>query len=191
MIKYKKNLRVKPRSRILDNILSKRFRIFIVSIMLVFLFFTYRKISLYLFFMGVTALIIYYSKLYHVPIDISPLFFLEIVITRYYGMQYTLLYVFTAYIIPKTFAGQNMKFDSYVFIAISMIANVLVLLFPGMPLMMAGFLTSIIQYILGVFFSMTMKPFVLAAADGFANVANNLVWFLIFSDAVVWLLAHI
>ena len=33
-----------------------------------------------------------------------------------------------------------------------------------------------------------MKPFVLAAADGIANVTNNLIWFLIFSDVIVWLL---
>ena len=189
MIIYKKNLKEKPRSRILDILASKRVRLWFFIAAILLLFFTYRRMSLYVLFIGITAVIIYYSKLYHVPIDISPLFFLEIVITRYYGFQFTLLYVLLAYIIPKTFAGQNMKFDSYVFIAISMIANVFALVFPGMSLMTVGFLTSIIQYFMGVIFSMTMKPFFLAAADGFANVANNLVYFLIFSDLIILILA--
>jgi hypothetical protein len=189
MIIHKKNLMVKPRSKAFDVFLSKKFRLAVFLAVLLFLFFTYRKISIYILFIGLTAIIIYYSKLYHLPIDISPLFFLEIVITRYYGFQFTLLYVLLAYIVPKTFAGQNMKFDSYVFIAISMVANILVLVFPGMPLMTVGFLTSVIQYFMGIMFSMTMKPFALAALDGFANVANNLVYFLIFSDLVVWILA--
>ena len=77
---------------------------------------------LYGIFISVTAIIIYYTKLYHLPVDVSPLFFLEITITKYYGLKHTLFYIFLAYIVPKTFAGSNMKFDSYVFIFISLIA---------------------------------------------------------------------
>lgn len=157
----------------------------IVSVVLLLLF---KKAALYLIFLALTAVIIYYSKLYHFPIDISPLFFFEIVITRYYGMQYTLLYVFFGYIIPKTFAGTNMKFDSYAFIAISMLANLFVLLFPGMDLMLVGFITSVFQYFLGVLFSLTMRPFFLAVADGIANITNNILWFFMFSDFIVWLM---
>lgn len=163
-------------------------RILIIALLLLLSFFFIRRASIYLIFTGLTAIIIYYTKLYHVPIDVSPLFFLEIVITRYYGIQYTLLYIVLAYIIPKTFAGSNMKFDSYVFISISMFANIFALIFPNMSLMLVGFLTSIVQYIGGVIFSLTMKPFFIAASDGVANVANNLLWFLIFTDLIIWLL---
>jgi hypothetical protein len=162
--------------------------LWVLAAFAIVLFFVFKEAALYLIFLGLTAVIIYYSKLYHFPIDISPLFFLEIVITRYYGMQYTLLYVFFGYIIPKTFAGTNMKFDSYAFIAISMLANLFVLMFPNMDLMMVGFITSIVQYFLGVLFSLTMRPLFLAIADGIANVTNNILWFFIFSDFIVWLM---
>jgi len=165
---------------------KKKFALGFIVTIIAFLF--YRKAAIYLFFIFFTALIIYYTKMIHFPIDVSPLFFLEIVITRYYGIKYTLFYIFFAYIIPKTFAGSNMKFDSYVFISISMLANLFVMVFPNMPLMQVGFITSIIQYIGGVIFSMTMKPFFVAVADGIGNVTNNLLWFLLFSDFVVFLL---
>ncbi|MCM2326061.1 MAG: hypothetical protein NDI94_06360 [Candidatus Woesearchaeota archaeon] len=160
--------------------------IFIVSTILIF--FMFKMIALYLVFIGITAMIIYYTKLYHIPIDISPLFFLEVVITRYYGFSYTLAYVLVAYIIPKTLAGTNMKFDSYMFIAVSMVACLFAYAFPTMPLIYLGLLTSIIQYIGGVIFSMTMRPFFLSILDGIANVTNNLLWFLIFSDLITWIL---
>ncbi|MFH2020114.1 MAG: hypothetical protein ABIJ34_01790 [archaeon] len=185
MIKHRRRPKVNP---LLNLLGSKKLRIIIAFALLLFLVFFYKKAFIYVLFLGVTALIIYYTKLYHVPIDISPLFFLEIVITRYYGLQYTLIFILFGYIIPKTFAGTNMKFDSYVFIAISMFANIFVLVFSGMPLIMVGFITSIIQYIVGVLFSMTMKPAALAMLDGVANVANNLVWFLVFSDIITLLM---
>ena len=166
---------------------SKKFTIGLVLLITLFLFFFYRKASLYVFFLGITAIIIYYTKLYHVPIDVSPLFFLEIVITKYYGFGFTLLYVLLAYIIPKTFAGSNMNMNSYIFISISMIANVFVMVFPTMPLIWVGFLTSIIQYIGGMIYQSTMMPVFFCAIDGLGNVANNLLWFLIFSDVIVWL----
>ena len=156
----------------------------LVILMLIFV----KSLFLYFMFTVFTAIIIYYTKLYHFPIDISPLFFLEVVITRYYGLPYTLLFILIAYIVPKTFAGSNMKFDSYVFITISMFANFFVLLFPNMPLLTVGFLTSIAQYIGGVIFSLTMKPLFLAAADGIANVMNNILWFLVFSGLIVKIL---
>jgi len=160
----------------------------VIAFILIILFFIARRSFLYVFFIAITALIIYYSKFYHIPIDVSPLFFLEIVITRYYSFNHTLLYVLLGYIIPKTFAGSNMKMDSYIFIAISMIANLVSLLFPTMHLMTLGFLMSIIQYVGGILYSTTMRPLVIAAVDGIANVMNNLVWFLIFSDLIIWLL---
>ncbi len=174
-------------NNIKDFISHKYFRYVLYLPAIILLYALTKKWFIYSVFVGLTAIIIYYTKLYHIPIDVSPLFFLEIVITRYFGLQFTLLYVFLAYIIPKTFAGSNMKFDSYVFISISMVANAFALLFPTMPLLTVGLITSVIQYVGGIMFSMTMKPFFMAAADGIANVLNNLLWFLIFSDLIVML----
>ena len=147
-----------------------------------------KKLFVYTLFVIITGIIVYYTKLYHFPIDVSPLFFLEIVITKYYGIQFTLLFIVLAYIIPKTFAGQSMNWISYVFIGISMVSNLFVLIFPSMPLQIAGYLTSIIQYVCGVIFQSTIKPFFLSIGDGIANVLNNIIWFLIFSDLIVLIL---
>ena len=166
---------------------TKEFKIGFIAIMALFFFLFAKKTFIYLFFIAFTAFIIYYTKLYHVPVDVSPLFFLEIVITRYYGIQYTLLYILLAYIVPKTFAGTNMKVDSYVFITISMLANAFALIFPTVPLILVGFLTSIVQYFGGIFYNTINRPLFIAIADGIANVLNNIIWFLLFSDVIVWL----
>ncbi|AJF61921.1 TPA: hypothetical protein HA239_02460 [Candidatus Woesearchaeota archaeon] len=167
---------------------SKKFRLFLlVAFILVLLLFA-KKASFYVLFVGINAVIIYYSKLYHLPIDVSPLFFFEIVVTRYYGITYTLAFILFGYIIPKVLAGQGMKWESYAFVGVSVIANLISLYMTGLSLQTVGFITSILQYIGGIFISLVMKPFVLAAADGIANVTNNLIWFLIFSDVIVWLL---
>jgi hypothetical protein len=176
---------VKPK---LDFLKLNNVKIIAAAVVLLFLFFAERRVFMFAIFVIVTGIIIYYTKLIHFPIDVSPLFFLEIVITRYYGIGFTLLYIFLAYIVPKTFAGTSMKWDSYVFIGISMFANLFVLFFTSMPLHLVGYITSVIQYIGGVLFQSSFKPPFLAALDGLANVTNNIIWFLIFSDLIVFMM---
>jgi len=167
---------------------SKNFKYFLLGLFVIVLFNFAKKTFLYVAFTAFTSVIIYYSKLYHFPIDISPLFFLEIVITRYYGIQWTLLYILIGYIIPKTFAGSSMNWMSYVFISIGLIPCIISIFFKTVPLVYVGYASSVIQYIGGVLFQSTLKPMLLSLGDGVANVANNMIWFLIFSDLVVWLL---
>jgi hypothetical protein len=102
--------------------------------------------------------------------------------------MYTLLFILLAYIIPKTIAGQSMNWISYVFISISLISNFIVIFLPSMPLQYLGYLTSIVQYVGGVLFQSRIKPFFISMADGIANTVNNLIWFLIFSDLIVFLM---
>ena len=162
--------------------------IFIIVLIFLMIFFKqFRKAVLYVFFILITGYITYYSKLYHLPIDVSPLFFLEIVITRYYGIKYTLLFILIAYFGPKMLAGHAANWRSYAFIAVSIIANIVAVYLPNMGIQTLGYLTSVIQYIGGIFITMTMKPFYFAAADGIANVTNNLLYFLIFSEFIVLL----
>ncbi len=172
------------------NIFTKKnLIIFLTLIIGIFLFRSYKKITLYSFFIIITGIIVYYSKLYHIPFDVTPLFFLEIVITRYFGLKYTLIYILLAYVLPKTMAGSGMNVISYAFITVSVVCNFLSLFMTGLGLQTVGYVTSIIQYVGGIFVSMTMvgKPFMFSALDGIANVTNNLLWFLIFSDLIVFL----
>lgn len=80
---------------------------------------------------------------------------------------------------------------SYAFIALSLTTNAISLFLPAtMSLLVIGYLSSIIQYAGGIGINMTMKPFLFAAVDGVANVLNNLVWFLIFSDLIAFLFGY-
>jgi hypothetical protein len=167
---------------------SRNFRYLLLIPIALILFILTRKLFLFALFVGITCIIVYYTKLVHFPIDVSPLFFLEIVITKYYKFGYTLLFILLAYIIPKAIAGTSMHFDSYLFILISLISNLVVLFFPMIPLQILGYLTSVIQYIGGAIYQSTFKPVFLCLADGFANVLNNLLWFLIFSEISVMLM---
>ena len=165
------------------------YKILLIIILVAILIFIkpLRKIVFYIFFILITGYITYYSKLYHIPIDVSPLFFLEIVITRYYGIKYTLLFILLAYFGPKILAGHAANWMSYAFVGVSLMANLFVIFFPNMNLQTIGYITSVIQYIGGIFINMTLKPFYFAVADGIANVTNNLLYFLIFTDFIIML----
>ncbi len=140
-------------------------------------------------FILLTYIIVYYTKLWHVPIDVSPLFFFGVIITKYYGFGYVLIFYFIGYLIPKTLAGHSANWLSYVFISISWLSFLCVYLFPSsMSLQILGYITSIIQFVLSAVFQSTMKPLLISLGDGIANVLNNLIWFLIFSDAIVWIM---
>jgi len=180
---------MKKKLSIMDVLKSKHFRIAVLSITLLIIFSQYKKRAIYVTFLILNGIIIYYSKLYHFPIDVSPLFFLEIVITRYYGLEWTLLFILLSYIVPKTLAGSSMNWMSYIFISIGLIPVVISMFFKNVPLVYLGYASSVIQYIGGVLFQSTMRPMLLCLGDGVANVLNNIIWFLLFSDVIVWILA--
>lgn len=182
----KKN--VKLPKLLLAIINTKEIRFVLLGLILIITFLSAKKTFLYVVFTIINGYIIYYTKLYHVPIDVSPLFFLEIVITRYYGLQWMLLFVFLSYIIPKTMAGSSMNWISYVYISIGFIPCIMSVFFKTVPLVYVGYASSVIMYIGGAIFSTTMQPLILALSDGVANVTNNMLWFLIFSDIIVRLL---
>jgi len=167
---------------------TKEIRYVLIGLLLLITFISAKKAFVYVIFLILNGYIIYYTKLYHVPIDVSPLFFLEIVITRYYGLQWMLLFVFVSYIIPKTMAGSSMNWISYVYISIGLVPCIISVFFTTVPLVYVGYASSIIMYIGGAIFTSTMQPMILALSDGVANVTNNMLWFLIFSDLMVFLL---
>ena len=99
-----------------------------------------------------------------------------------------LLFILLGYMIPAVLGGGGFKWESYAFVSVSIFCNILSLFMLNLDLQVVGYLTSIIQYIGGIFIGMVAKPFFVAAADGIANVTNNLLWFLIFTDLVIFLL---
>jgi hypothetical protein len=179
-----------PQQTILKKVKSVRtfdIRKLLLGVTLLLILIFMKKTFLFVVFIALTAIITYYTKLYHVPIDISPLFFLQIVITRYYGLKYTAIFILLGYFVPKIIAGHAANWMSYAFIGLSMLCNLLSVYMGGLSLQAVGYITSVIQYIGGIFITMTMKPFYFAALDGIANVTNNLIWFLIFSDFIILL----
>ena len=130
----------------------------------------------------------YYQKLYHLPIDLSPLFFLECVITKYYGLSYTLLFVLIAYLVPKAMVGGLGNWISYVFISIGIMGTLPFILIPGFDLMTGGLLGCLILYLgAAIFQSIGLgKNFIICLSDGIGNILPNIVWFLIFSDVITW-----
>ena len=164
--------------------------IFIVSVIfaLILSLLAFRKATLYLVFLMVTAVITYYSKLYHLPFDISPLFFFQIVITKYYGFSYTLAYIPFAYIIPKILAGSGFNWESYAFLAVELVANIPVIFLSSLNLEALGMIAIVMLYFGGLCIGLISKPFFVAALDGIANNLGNLTWFLIFSHLISILL---
>ena len=54
---------------------SKHIGTFFLAFFALILFFKARRISVYIIFILITGILTYFKKLYHLPIDITPLFF--------------------------------------------------------------------------------------------------------------------
>ncbi|MBT3720736.1 hypothetical protein HN789_04025 [archaeon] len=167
---------------------SKIFQGIVGLIVIILIFRFAKKTALFVIFAVLTYQIVYYQKLYHLPIDLSPLFFLECVITKYYGLSYTLLFVLIAYLVPKAMVGGLGNWISYVFISIGIMGTLPFILIPGFDLMTGGLLGCLILYLgAAIFQSIGLgKNFIICLSDGIGNILPNIVWFLIFSDVITW-----
>jgi hypothetical protein len=169
---------------------SKIFQGLVLLIAIVLIFTFAKNAALFVIFVVLTYQIVYYVKLYHFPIDISPLFFLECVITKYYGFGYTLLFVFLAYLVPKAMVGGLGNWISYVFISIGLMGTIPFMIYPGLDLFTGGMIGCLILYFGAAMFQTfgLGMNLIFCLSDGVGNVLPNIVWFLIFSDVIALIL---
>ncbi|MEM4397735.1 MAG: hypothetical protein QW757_03885 [Candidatus Woesearchaeota archaeon] len=193
--KHKKNQIVYSKNKYINSVflffINNNLYKYLKFLLIILFFFISKKWFVFSVFTILTYYIIYYSKLWHLPLDVSPLFFFGVIITKYYGFQYMMLFYLLAYFIPKTLAGQSANWISYIFILISWFSFLTVFLFPSLNLRILGYITSLIQFTLSAMFQSTMKPLFISILDGIGNVLNNLIWFLIFSDIIVWIMKFV
>lgn len=182
----KKKKKDSPLQKILK---SKIFQGIVVILVLIIIFRFAKKAAMFLIFTIITYQITYYAKLYHLPFDISPLFFLECVITKFYGLNYTMLFILLSYLVPKALVGGLGNWQSYVFLTIGIIGNLPFILFPSFDLFIGGMIANLILYIGGIIGQNVLmgKNVFICISDGVANIMNNVVWFLIFSDLINWI----
>lgn len=165
---------------------SKIFQGIVILIVIILIFMFAKNAALFVIFVVVTYQIVYYQKLYHLPMDLSPLFFLECVITKHYGVGYTFLFVFLAYLVPKAMVGGLGNWVSYVFISIGILGTLPFMIYPGFDLFTGGMFGCLILYFgaaLFQTFGLGMNM-IFCLSDGIGNVLPNVVWFLIFSDVI-------
>lgn len=191
MVIYKHRKNVASNNILFSLLFKKGYIKYLKFILIIIFFFISKKLFVFGIFTIITYFITYYSKLWHLPIDVSPLFFFGVVITKYYGFGYMLSFYLLAYFIPKTLAGHSANWLSYVFVSISWISFLTIYIFPNFDLRIIGYITSLIQFTLAAIFQATMKPLFIAIIDGIGNVLNNLIWFLIFSDLIVFVMKFI
>lgn len=153
--------------------------LFVILITLV-----YRKTGLYLLFILVTGTITFYSKLMFIPFDVSPFFFFQIVIAKYYGIILIIPLIIFGYIIPKLMAGRGIDFPTILYIGVATLISYVSTFLQSMKLGYIGIVSSIVNYIFSGIIGKIEKPIVFAFLHGIPYLTVNILWFLLFGDII-------
>jgi len=94
---------------------------------------------------GIICFLNYSTKL---PFDITPIFFLSIIITNTYGFGYTVLFVILSGFIPSVLSGGEASMDSFMYLIVNLIVNLLSIQFLGNNIVFGGIVFSVIYSIL-------------------------------------------
>jgi hypothetical protein len=167
---------------------SGRLKKAIISLILVLLFLIAKKPVIFLSFIIISGIFAYYSALSMLPIEVGPFFFFEIIIARYFGFNYVILFAVIGYIIPKFMAGGGLKITSYAFIPVIILIAYLSSFFTMLSLSTIGYISSIILYGGEVMINTVFEPFPINFVDVLDDLVNNLAWFLLFSNVAVFFL---
>ncbi len=106
--------------------LKKRFNIsylllfFIILIISMLLF---RKITIYLLFLLVTATFTYLNYYIRLPFDLSPVLFLSLIISREYSFLFSVIFILLSGILPMILAGGSFDHTTIFYLSLIIIIN--------------------------------------------------------------------
>lgn len=166
---------------------SKNARKLFLILSFMILFFIAKKPFVFAAFIIISGIFAYYSALSMLPIEIGPFFFFEVVLARYFGINYVIIFAIAGYLMPKLLAGGGLKITGYAFIPI-IILIAYVTSFFTYNLATLGYIACFVLYLAEAMINMIFEPFPLYFIDVLDDLVNNLAWFLLFSNVIVFLL---
>ncbi len=190
-----KDLLKEPKQRtILDlDILKKKFKIdkkyLLIPLFLIIFFLIDKRYFVYGFltvFSGIFSF--YHDKINRTPIDFKMPLFFGIIITRYYGLHFTLVFFILSDVIPSLLGGGRIQGPTLFFYAWYFIINAAVLLFPQTNIIVIGIILVIVEF----FGSIIIKSFfgipgAVAIVSSVLSVLTRVVYFLTLGEVFQFL----
>ncbi len=110
------------------------------------------KIALYLVFTIVSCVFTYVLSVNRSPIDISPIFFLMVLISVEYGFFYAVLFVITTTFLPVFFGGGDLEPGTFLFLGSFILICFLAQMFSGTAILTLGIGLMALNLVFAFFF---------------------------------------
>lgn len=120
------------------------FGVAVLSILLII------KMSKFMIFLGLTiisGIIVFVNYYTELPLDISPVFFLSIIITSTYGFHYTIPFVLLAGFIPSV-VSRGIGFDCFMYLGVNLLVNFIFTSFSFNSIVIGGIIFSFVYGLL-------------------------------------------
>ena len=117
------------------------------------------KVSKFLIFLGlilISGIILFVNYQTELHFDISPVFFLSIVITSIYGFHYTIMFVLLAGFIPSMIS-RGPDLSIFMYLGVNLLVNLVSMYFPGLSIVYRGIILSFVYSVLVGIISTAME----------------------------------
>lgn len=129
----------------------------------------------------------YHDKHNRTPFDFRPALFLGIIITRFYGLEYTLAYFIISNVIPTILAGGRIEGSTFIFYVEFFVFFASVLLFPKADIIFLGIILICIEAVLGTFINQFFGvPGFLAISAGIIAICVRAIYFMTIGEFMVF-----
>jgi hypothetical protein len=115
--------------------------------------FLFRRLVVYLVLVAVTSVITYASYYARIPVDLTPIFFLSVVISFSYGLAYSVLFVILCSLPAKLASGSGFGLDSIFYVFMNILVNFVLLSISPANIVLYGFLGSVAYFTFSGLFS--------------------------------------
>jgi len=135
--------------KLLQNLEMKKYFLLLALIILsVLIIIKTQKILIFLALTLISGIICFLNYSTKLPFDITPIFFLSILITNMYGFGYTVLFVILSGLIPSVISGGEASMDSFMYLGVNLLVNLLSIQFLGNNIVFGGIILSVVYSIL-------------------------------------------
>lgn len=126
----------------------------------------------------VSGLLVFINYTIKVPVDFTPVFFFSILITRFYGIGYSLLFLVIGGVLPTLISGVVIDVNYFLVLIITVLINLVSLFFTTFNLIIVGiiltFIYSILDGVVNIFFGEDLMKEVISVVF---NISVNTLYF--------------
>jgi hypothetical protein len=123
--------------------------ILFVGLALLGLMFVMKDLLFFLALCTIVALMTYFNYSFRLPFDLSPVLVMSLVVSREYGMLYSIAFIIVSGIIPMIFAGGSFDHTTLFYTAVLVLVNIINSMLPALPHIPLFIGLSLLNHIVG------------------------------------------